>query len=125
MSRGAVGGNAVGGVQVVVAMLPPGLPHVPKLPSPAQPHLHAHELGHPAVGRLDGRDGEQVPKGRAVLAVVEQAHGAGLALLDGVPDLLDLLGVRALALEEAAARGEGRGGGEQVMQDGQVRSHSQ
>lgn len=70
-------------------------------------HLHAHELGHRAVRRLDGRRGQQVPERRAVLAVVQQAHGHGLAAADALADFGHLLGVGALPLQEAAA-GQGR-----------------
>mmetsp|Transcript_16271 Transcript_16271/g.41594 ORF Transcript_16271/g.41594 Transcript_16271/m.41594 type:complete len:872 (+) Transcript_16271:63-2678(+) len=65
-------------------------------------HLDAHKLGDLPRRRLHRGHGQQVPEGRAVLAVVQQAHGADLARLDRVPDLLDLLRAGALALQEPA-----------------------
>lgn len=66
---------------------------------------HPGGAAHLSVRRLDGRDREQVPERRAVLTVVEQAHRDHLALFDSGADLGDLLHVRALALQEAAAGG--------------------
>ena len=60
------------------------------------------ELDDLAVVVADGGDGEHVPEGRAVLAVVEQAAAEAAAGLDGVPDLGDLVHVRVGALQEAA-----------------------
>ena len=65
-------------------------------------HLHADKLGDAAVGQLHRGDGEEVPKLRAVLAVVEQADGDALAGLDRLGNFLDVVAVRVLALEEPA-----------------------
>ena len=65
--------------------------------------LDANELVGVAVLILDGGDGEQVPEGGAIALVVEQAHGAAITGHAGIPDGLNLLGVRALPLQEAAA----------------------
>mmetsp|Transcript_3149 Transcript_3149/g.6183 ORF Transcript_3149/g.6183 Transcript_3149/m.6183 type:complete len:400 (+) Transcript_3149:215-1414(+) len=61
-------------------------------------HLHANELGDGAVLELDGDDGEEVPEGRAVLAVVEQPQGDAATLLGRRADLGHVRPVRLLPL---------------------------
>lgn len=62
------------------------------------PHLHADEEARGAVHIGHGRDGQHVPEGLPVLAVVEDAHGRLGLRFDGVPDDGDRLRVRVWAL---------------------------
>mmetsp|Transcript_21837 Transcript_21837/g.47931 ORF Transcript_21837/g.47931 Transcript_21837/m.47931 type:complete len:529 (-) Transcript_21837:321-1907(-) len=64
--------------------------------------LDSHIEPYVAAAIKDGGEGEHVPEGAAVLAVVEEAHGALRARLDGVPDLVHRARVGARALQEAA-----------------------
>mmetsp|Transcript_10043 Transcript_10043/g.41424 ORF Transcript_10043/g.41424 Transcript_10043/m.41424 type:complete len:629 (-) Transcript_10043:181-2067(-) len=77
----------------------------------ADVHLHADELGDGPVRQLDRRDGEQVPELLAILAVIEQADGDPLALLDRPGYLAHVVHVRLLPLEEPAVAVEDLLGG--------------
>lgn len=79
------------------------------------PHLHAHKLGDLAIRRLDGCHCQQVPEGRAILAVIEQPAADRLAGPDSIAQLGHLLRICALALQEAAAAAAAEGGDEGWM----------
>jgi hypothetical protein len=68
--------------------------------------LDADEVGQPALRVVHGRDGQLVPEGRAVLAVVEQRDGEVLLALQRVPDALHVGRVGVRALQEAAVAAE-------------------
>lgn len=85
----------VGATVVSLTTLPPSL----------LPHLHTHKLCYSPILCLDGRHREQVPKGGAILAVVEQPHAALLPLLYGFPNDRHFVLICALALKKATARG--------------------
>mmetsp|Transcript_22158 Transcript_22158/g.53030 ORF Transcript_22158/g.53030 Transcript_22158/m.53030 type:complete len:634 (-) Transcript_22158:466-2367(-) len=93
-------------LEAVVVLHEEGNPRAVRKGLPLGPagdvHLDADKLCDLPRRGLHRRDREEVPEGRPVLAVVQQADRANFALLHRAPDLGDLLGVRALALQEPA-----------------------
>lgn len=64
--------------------------------------LDPDKVGHFARGVAEGRNEELIPEGGPVDTVVEQTDGHVVALLDGLADAFDVLGIRLGALQEAA-----------------------
>ena len=69
--------------------------------------LHANEVRQPVVLVQNGGDGQLIPERRAVLAVVEQFHGAGLPLANRLPESRYRGRVGVAALEEPAVAADG------------------